>query len=243
MRCKFNRKPEYSYSIDLVDKKGEPHALRTRIYTLYWLIDRMRRGYSPIIGICGDQRDGKSYFAVYISYIILKMFGKKFSIERHTVYNAKDINLKLSRITNEPIILDESSYTYYKREWYKKPHLALSKIIFTQGRKTIAYIFVSPFINDIDKAFTKHFDIILDVKGRGFAKSYKMYKKHMAFSDRENKKWWWDDIILNIGKLPADFKQILKIYKKNSEIEKDKIEREDQKKDGSKTFKDILRSI
>ena len=196
---KIARPPEFKYTSQY-NKDGNTRTLNTNIYTLYWLVDRLRKNYSPIIGICGDQRDGKSWFAVYIAYTLLKVMGKEFDVSRNAIYDANIVSKKLKSLVNDCVIFDEASYSYYKREWFKRPHTSLSKVIFTQGRKTLAYIFISPFINDIDKAFTKHFDIIIYSKIRGLAKCYKMRKNHMAFTDRENKRFWWDDLNLNTSK-------------------------------------------
>lgn len=241
---RFAREPEHKYVINVrYGNKDQYHTLKTNIYSLYWILARLKKGYSPIIGICGDQRDGKSWFAMFFAYFISGMMHKKFNINDNIVYGQADISVKLKQVENDVIVLDEASYSYYKREWFKKPHRFLSKIIFTQGRKSIAYIFVTPFINDVDKAFTKHFDIMISVKTRGIAKAYRIYKKHMAFTDRENRRWWWDDIKLDTKDMPIAFKRLLREYKKVSEQKKDEIEQKEEMEDKEekKTFKQILR--
>lgn len=237
MATSFARTPDYQYNL-----KYNKNTLQTNVYSLYWIISRMVRGYSPIIGICGDQRDGKSWFAVYFAYIIMKFFKRPLDIKDHLVYDANGIDNVLLNLKLDVLILDEASYMYYKREWYKRPHIDLSKIIFVQGRKALAYIFVSPFINDVDKAFTKHFDIIIYVKRRGICKIYKMKKNHMAFSDRENKRIWWDDLRLNEKKMSQEFKELLEEYKRISEKEKDRIEREKDEEEGQNINK-IFRGL
>lgn len=235
----FYRQPQFRYTIKL------DRTLETNIYVLFWIMKRLRGGYSPIIGVCGDQRDGKSWFAMYFVYMILKMFKKHFEAEKHMIYSPNDIDQRLEGMTEEVILFDEAAYSYYKRLWYKSPNTSLSKIIFVQGRRTRAYIFISPFINDIDKAFTKHFDIIIDVQRRGIAKTYKMKKKHMAFSDRENFPIWSGDVSLNTRKIEQGFKDVLEVYKKESERMKDQLENEykDDEQAQALTVKQMLRRI
>ena len=65
----------------------------------------------------------------------------------------------------------------------------------------------------------------------------------MAFTDNQNKRIWWDDISLYTGNMPQDFKDALDDYKKYSEIEKDKIENQDDNEPSGKTLKQVLRSV
>lgn len=236
MTTSFLRRPKYRFTITA------EKTISTNIFVLYWVIKRLKSGYSPIIGVCGDQRDGKSWFAMWFLYMILNAFNKTFDPEKHLIYSPKDIDKKLEGMKEEVILFDEAAYSYYKRLWYKSPNTSLSKIIFVQGRRVRSYIFISPFINDIDKAFTKHFDIIIDVQKRGIAKTYKMKKKHMAFTDRENYPVWKGDIKMNKYQMTDEFIKVLDIYKEASEKMKDELEQE-YKEDETQALsvKDILR--
>lgn len=236
---RFFRRPRFKYAIKIVRTEV------TNIYVLFWILKRLKRGYSPIIGICGDQRDGKSWFAMWFLWKILSVFDKQFDPEKHLIYSPKEIDSKLAGITEDVIVFDEAAYSYYKRLWYRSPNTSLSKIIFVQGRRVRAYIFISPFINDIDKAFTKHFDVIIDVQRRGIAKTYRMKKRHMAFTDRENKPKWKGDILLDTENMPDEFLNVLAQYKEVSERKKDELEAEDKEEEENRnmTVKEILRRV
>lgn len=239
MITKFFRRPKLQYKVKIV------RTLITNVYVLFWIIKRLKAGYSPIIGICGDQRDGKSWFAMWFVFMILAVFGKVFDSKKHLIYSPKDIDEKLAGIKEDVVLFDEAAYSYYKRLWYRTPNTSLSKIIFVQGRRTRAYIFISPFINDIDKAFTKHFDVIIDVQRRGITKTYKMKKKHMAFTDRENYPVWKGDVLLDTRNMPKEFIKVLAEYKEESERMKDELEHEDREETEKRepTAKEILRKV
>lgn len=236
----FYRQPQFKYRLKFND-----NIINTNIYVLFWILKRLRGGYSPIIGVCGDQRDGKSWFAMWFVYMILKMYNKTFHADQHLIYSPNDIDQKLEGLTEEVVLFDEAAYSYYKRLWYKSPNTSLSKIVFVQGRRKRAYIFISPFINDIDKAFTKHFDVIINVQKRGIAKTYKMKKKHMAFSDRENVPIWKGDIKLDKRQLEEEFIKVLQEYKEESERMKDMLESEYKDEEAAQqlSMKQILRRV
>ena len=216
------KKVPLKFVIDVINEKGEKNRVSTNLYFLMHILNKMKKGYSPIVGICGQQRDGKSYFGVWLSYIIMKAFGKTFNLERNTVYDPSGALSKINVLSFEALLLDEAAFGYYKREWWEKQHRTFAKIIITQGRKAICYIFVSPFVGDIDKAFVKHFDIIIDVKKRGLAKVFKYTKKYRSRREYDNIEIHMDDLILEEKNLPkADWEA----YKTYSNKEKDKIEK------------------
>jgi len=172
----------------------------------------------------------------------MRAFTKGMDFERNLVYDPKEALKKIKPLNLEALILDESSYAYYKREWYDKKHHIFAKIIITQGRKSILYIFISPFINDIDKAFNKHFNIVVDVKKRGFAKVYGYKKNYRSRRENDNLEFHFDDLYLKETDIPKD---IWEKYKKQSVKEKDKIERELEKTSRPKklTLNQVLRGI
>lgn len=242
MPIKIKERPKEIFEINFLDEKNDLVTVKTTLRSINYIVNKMINGYSPIICIVGEQRIGKSYFAIWLGYTVCKIFGKKFDINKHTVYDPKQAIRKIKDIEREPFILDESSYSYYKREWYEKSHTVFSKIILTQGRKAICYIFVSPFIRDIDKSFGQHFHIIIKVKKRGLAKVF--YKKRF-YSEMRDKDIlvFMDDISLSKGDIP---KEIWDQYDKFSNNEKDKIENELEQisLDRDKlNFKQILRRL
>lgn len=165
---------QYSYKL----KDGRVY--NTNIIILGKTINRMRRNFSPIILICGGQRIGKSFVAVWLSYKILRIFHyeKKFDISRHTFYDPMEAIRNLKVMEREPVIIDEAGSLFNKTEWYRRITRAFDKIIQTQGYKCNCYIFVSPFGSDIAKTFRKHFDFIINVRRKGLLKVKQVPKRY-----------------------------------------------------------------
>ena len=229
------REPE-TYEIDIHNDQGTKSIVRTRLRTINYILKKMSNGYSPIIVITGEQRIGKSYFAVWLAYLICSAFRKKFIMERHVVYEPKKMLNKISALNTEPFILDESSYAYYYKEWYQKTHIIFSKILITQGRKVLCYIFVTPKEEDIDKSFIRHFHLKFKVIRRGFAKVFYIYKRKSLKEPGIH----MDDIRLDLGDYPKSLWDDVDVF---SETEKDKIEKEltKQNKEEKINIKQILR--
>lgn len=204
--------------------KWGKRKIDTNIIFMIKLLKRLRAGYSPLILIVGSQRIGKSFVGLYISYMFMKMVGKEFNKDKlndFTFYDPIEAITKLGDKELEPLIIDEAGSLLTKREWYKKSHIALDKIIQTQGYKTMLYIFISPFAIDIDKTFLKHFDFLIRVDDRGYFKTFQLFKKYDEFSqDKVVRRMFLDDVYLNKKVLP---KELWKAYTEFSIEEKEKM--------------------
>ncbi len=215
----YKLKPQpYKYELSIGNKK-----IQTNLHFFNRILSKMMRGYSPIICICGEQRNGKSFIGVWLAYLIMTAFGKKIDWNRNSAYDPVETSTKLMDIEKEVFMLDEASSSFHKREWYKRINIAFSKIIITQGRKVICYIFISPFVNDIDKTFTKHFDFIVRVQTRGKIRVFRVKKKYDQLN--ENRSTYYmhqDDVSVRMKDVPT---HLWKQYQKFSNDEKDRIER------------------
>lgn len=237
----------YIYDFKVSNKSGSIKQVKTNLHFLNLILKRMMRGYSPIIGVCGEQRDGKSFIGIWISYIVMSALSKKMDCIRNCVYDPLETVTKLKDLYMEVFMLDESSSSFHKREWWKRINIAFSKIIITQGRKVLLYIFVSPFINDIDKSFTKHFDFIIDVKKRGIIKVFNVRKKHRSMKEVPVYYFHLDDVEVPLKAVP---KKLWEEYKKFSHSEKDRLEdmlasqfKNDSPEKKINDIKDILKGI
>lgn len=167
--------------IDEISFMGQDEVKRTIITNLYFISQvfrKLKKGYSPTIGICGNQRVGKSFIALWICHTMCCLFGKKFDVENNTFYEPIKAIKDLEHKSREPLLIDEASDVLDVREWYEQTHQALKSIINTQAYKTMLYIFISPFIADIDKSFTKHFDFLIRVDDRGRYKTFRFVKRY-----------------------------------------------------------------
>ena len=202
MKLEYNIDSNYRYNI----KKPNGGILHTNIILLGKTIYNMKKGFSPIILICGSQRMGKSFVGVWLSYRISTFFHpeKEFSPEKYTFYDPlKTIDL-LENFRHEPLLIDEAGAIANKTEWYEKVTIALDKIIQTQAYLSNIYIFVSPFGSDIAKTFRKHFDYILFVRMRGVITIKKIPKKYDDLTDKVPRPYRIEQIKLKKNCIPIN---------------------------------------
>lgn len=189
--------------VEMRDIDGKKRTVTTNLHIIYQLMNRMRKGYSPIIVICGSQRIGKSFVGIWLSYILSLMTGKPFDPTKTTFYEPLKAIKELEFRSKEALLIDEAGDVLDVREWYKQTHQALKSIINTQAYKTMMYIFISPFTIDIDKAFRKHFDFQLRVDDRGRVKSFRFIKKYDELNEkRAVRRRFLDDIDIRMSMVP-----------------------------------------
>lgn len=213
---------EYPYDYKVTNIEGQSSHIKTNLRFLNRIIRQMINGYSPIICICGKQRQGKSFIGAYFSWLIMKSFSRDLCMERNFVYDPMETLTKVNPLKQETFMLDEASSSFHRKEWFQRIHIAFDKIIITQGRKVVCYIFVSPFVNDIDKSFVKHFDYIVEVEKRAYIKVFGVKKKYASLSDKPFLRYFLDAVYIPLKTLPSD---VWESYKKYSNHEKDRIEK------------------
>ncbi len=214
--------------------------LDTNQIFLYKLFSRIKRGYTQLVVICGQQRVGKSFVGIYLSYMFMELQKKEYDPTDHTFYDPIKSIESLGKRNKEPILVDEAGSLLTKREWYKKTHIALDKMIQTQGYKTMLYIFISPFTSDIDKTFLKHFDFQLRVDDRGHYKAFQIFKKYDEFKEEKAiKRLFLNDVKIRLKEVP---KEIWDKYLDYSMMQKEKmrkdtvISHENEKKKAPKDY-------
>lgn len=238
---------QYAYDFKVRNTESLETHTKTNLRFLVRIIRQMLNGYSPIICICGKQRQGKSFIGVWLSWLIMKAFSRALDMERNFVYDPMETLTKVNPLKQETFMLDEASSSFHRKEWFQRIHIAFDKIIITQGRKVVCYIFVSPFVADIDKSFVKHFDYIVEVEKRGYVKIFGVKKKYASLADKPFMRYFLDAVYVPLKTLPS---AIWGSYKEYSEKEKDRIEKalaryaKPMKKDKAlDDIKKILRSV
>lgn len=181
MYIDYNSEKEYLYNI----KKPDGKTLHTDIKIIGMPYYEMRDNFSPIIMICGRQRSGKSFIANWLAWRYKQLFNHKedFKLIDRTFYNPKEAMKMIKKINHQPVIIDEAGAIFYKTEWYAQFAILFNKIIQTQGYKANAYIFVSPFGNEVVKSLRKHIDYLILVRRRGIIKVKKLPKKYDNMND------------------------------------------------------------
>lgn len=238
---------EFAYNLKVTNNEGGKANIKTNLRFLNRIVRQMLNGYSPIICICGKQRQGKSFIGAWLSWLIMSSFSKELCMERNFVYDPMETLTKVNPLYQETFMLDEASASFHRKEWFQRIHIAFDKIIITQGRKVICFIFVSPFVNDIDKSFVKHFDYVVEVEKRGYVKIFGVKKKYASLADKPFMRYFLDAIYVPLKTVPA---KIWNDYKRYSNQEKDRIEKQllkyakPKKKDKAlDDIKKILRSV
>ena len=205
----------------------------TKLTFVYQLLKKMKNGYSPIVGICGCQRIGKSFVAVWLARLLYTIQDKPFNPTQNTYYEPEKAIMDLGTKNREAIIIDEAGDVMDYQEWYKQAHRALRSMINTQAYKNNLYIFISPFTAQIDKSIRIHWDFIIRVKSRGNFLVWKYAKKYDA--DKINEatyRVFLDSVSIKMSVVPKD---IWKDYLSFSQNKKEeiRIRRLENKKDSS----------
>lgn len=222
-------------SVSFIGDDGIKRTIETDQYFIYKLFRRLKKGYSPTIAICGSQRIGKSMIGVWLCYIMMKLLGKEYDPTKNTFYEPIKAIDDLGHKEKEPLMIDEAGDVLDAREWYEQTHQALKSIINTQAYKTMLYIFISPFIVDIDKTFRKHFDFLIRVDDKGRYKAFRFVKHYDELNpNKVVYKRFLDDVRVKLSALPKD---LWNNYLEYSISEKEKIRKARIKKAGKKLKK------
>lgn len=179
--------------------------LKTNMYFLYQIFERIKKGYSPIVAICGRQRIGKSFVGVWLCYTFMRLMNEIYDPTQYTFYDPIDAIENLEHLSKKPLLIDEASSILDNREWFAKTHTALKEIINTQGYKSMLYVFITPFLIDVDKAFIKHFDFLIRVHQKGFFKAFRYHKRYDALrTERAIIPIFLDDVRIPMSAVPSD---------------------------------------
>lgn len=154
--------------------------LYTKFVFMEQTAKKLKNNYSVIIGICGPQRVGKSFIGVWIAYQVYKLTGKEFDPTKITFYDPVNAIKELKEKQRDVLMIDEAGDVMDYQEWHSKTHRALRAVINTQSYKTNVYIFISPFLHQIDKSLRVHIDYVIDVKSRGRFLAHKAKKWYMS---------------------------------------------------------------
>lgn len=192
---------DHKYSI----KKPNGITYHTNIHIVGKIIQRMKAGFSPIVMICGGQRVGKSYFGVWLAYVIMNFFyDTLYPVKQNTFYDPVESINRIGDTDKQPIMIDEAGAYLNKSEWYDKVVKAMDRIIQTQGYKANCYIFISPFGSDIAKTFRKHFDFQIYVRRRGIAVTRQIPKKYDTLKDEPVKMFRLEQVVLTKKSIPRE---------------------------------------
>lgn len=138
--------------------------------------NQIKKGYSPIILVVGQQRSGKTALALRLAYEI----NNDFNTQTDMFFKIEDFAQAISENTHKVFILDEAGIELDPYEHMAIHQRVYSHIIQTQAYKNNVIFIVLPFASEIGKRHCKHVNAILEVFGRG---CFKTYSAHSWRSD------------------------------------------------------------
>lgn len=204
---------------------------QTRMIFLIQILKKMKAGFSPIVGIHGGQREGKTFIGIWLAYQIYKLNGKEFIPEKITFYDPDKAMISLAGRERDVVLIDEASDIMDYQEWRDKTHRALRSMINTQGYRNNLYIFISPFRAQIDRSLRIHADYSILVTKRGSFKVWRYTKCYDADDMKKSTKRYFVDYgHIKISDLP---KEIWDRYLHYSIQEKERIREKRLKYDNS----------
>lgn len=192
----------------------------TDLHFMRFICNQFNRRLSCNIAIVGEQQIGKSSFGLWLYAQISKCYKTEFNLKSAIYYEPLKM---VENIPNEPYhvrISDEAANLLHRKEWFRQSHIALSKLITTQGFRVMASIFITPFMSDLDKSFHKYFNLVFYVKSRGRVKCWRYIAKHDQPEGQETRRVFLDDFRFGLNDLPPG---AWEEYKPWSIEEKEKI--------------------
>jgi hypothetical protein len=200
------------------------HEYKTPSHFIDQLFRKLNRGFSPIIGICGEQQNGKSFIGVYVTWLIHRIgpeASEDFDPTKNTFYDPETAIMSLIGKRRSVTLIDEAGAILDYREWWDKAHQSIRHIVNTQAKNNNCYIFISPFISEIDKSARKHFSFKIIVTKRGVFKTFKYIKRYDA-EDASKSMYalFLDDLSINLKDMP---KEIWKKYLDFSSEQKERM--------------------
>lgn len=138
--------------------------------------NKVNKGYSPIIAICGQMGKGKSMTAAKImEYLhnevnLLKGEVDEDQLRENVVYGTLDFLKAIEGRERQAITMEESGTTLSKNTYNSMFNRTVDETIQTMRIKENVYIIVIPKLSDLDPDIQDHVDFILLVEDPGKVK-------------------------------------------------------------------------
>jgi len=169
---------DFYRQMDPVLKDYRERIKRTESDFIPSVIREMRKGYSPIILVCGRPRSGKSHAGLTLASIFSTLhFYKWYNYKAQFFFFPKDLIKAMDDTGGQIMVLDEAGASLNKRAWQSDFSFAFDKVLQTQGFLQNTYIFILPFASDLVKDCRKYVDYVIKTQKRGTLKIRKVIKK------------------------------------------------------------------
>lgn len=188
----------------------------------YQLYKKIKNGFSPIIMICGEQRIGKSAYALHICNNFSQfMYEEDFNFKKYSFYDTERVIEEMENMNKRVILIDEGGESLDYLDWYERIAKAMRSMINTQAFRGNLYVIINPFVVEILKNIRKHFNFKCHVVDRGYVKIWKYVKKHHAEKqDKASYPVFLDYMRFKLSDIPSG---MYEDYKAFSEAEKEII--------------------
>ena len=206
----------------MTNQKGNLRTFNAVSNFEFQLYKKIKNGYSPIIMICGEQRIGKSAYALSLCNNFSNfMYEEDFNFKKYSFYDTERVLVEMGDMVKRVILIDEGGESMDYLDWYEKIAKAMRSMINTQAFRGNVYVIINPFVVEILKNIRKHFNFKCYVIDRGQVKIWKYIKKHHAEKqEKASYPIFLDSITFKLSDIP---KGMFEGYKEFSESEKEKI--------------------
>lgn len=181
---------------------------------LYQFIrNKMKKKRDVVILVCGEQRNGKTFDAIFWANLI----DKNFDLRQQMVVNCDDFLDRFKKFKRRNIIYDEAGKDLDPMRAMSDINRAVAIVLQSQAYKGNIVWIITPFMDDIAPSSLKHIRCVVEMVGRGHYVLWKPIIRHVSFN-RKNKTIFGEimEEMYGIPEPPAD---IVKIYR--TEFEKD----------------------
>ncbi len=142
------------------------------------IINRMKRGYSPVILLDGQPNSGKTVLSGLICQEIYYHFHKKsWPFEKLTFWDLDRLSDVIGKIHKSPILIPEAGYELAYDKWYSPHNRFYDIILQTQRVLGNCYIKNLPVDADLAKRHRRKTHYRVWVKGHGLCSWYDLQKR------------------------------------------------------------------
>ncbi len=141
-----------------------------------WVRNRIRRGFSPIVLVVGEQRIGKTCMALKLA----SMIDKNFSVEKQMFFDIISFARAVDKYKKRVLIVDEAGIELDTYRFSDIRQRCFSHIVQSQAYKQNTLFIVLPHSSDLAKCHRKYVKALLVVSGHG---TYIFYRPFVPYWD------------------------------------------------------------
>jgi len=182
---------------------------------------KMKTGYSPLNVVVGDETGiGKSRWTLRASELIMwRTFQQKWEMKDNVFFSMNKFKESLFNATGRIMIIEEGEIELGSDEWQSISNRWFSRIKDTQRIKGNVYFIVLPIFMALARKHRRRVNLIIDVKGRGFANVYKIIRKPVQLLGDELSKIYIGSVQLNLPDCDKEFEILDRLNKQRIEKE------------------------